>query len=190
MRYKPLKNLNLALQTPKINQILDEPPSFAAAASGPRRLSLAQKKQRLPRPVAVPGRAGVAVSRLESAASSGRRIALAKDFLNSIHYKNKGIMLDLSHLLATSTNIHTMDQAGEYILRSLDKMGELVDHIKGIHINKSIPGGYLLENHAHKYQQVVNEKDPLEQYYKIMDHIKTIDWHVPYDDHSLDSIIS
>jgi len=114
---------------------------------------------------------------------------LVKSFMDSINYKNKGIMLDLSHLIATNPNIHSVEQATEYILQCIEKLGPLKEYIKGIHINKSIPGGYLLEDHSHKYLSVQKEEDELQKYLMIMDHIKSIDMHLPYDHESLMDII-
>lgn len=104
-----------------------------------------------------------------------------KKFLDKIRYKNKGIMLDLSHLLITNHKIKNLDEGTEYILEILDNLGELKDYIKGIHVNMALPGDYMVANHRDKYNEMIESKGPFDQYIKTMAHIKKMDWHVPYD---------
>lgn len=112
-----------------------------------------------------------------------------KRFLDKIKYKNKGIMLDLSHLMITNPDIKDLDHGTDYILEVIENLGETSSYIKGIHINKSLPNDYLKKNHIDKYYEVL-ASDGIEKYIKLMSHIKRIDWHVPYDHKGIQAIIN
>lgn len=108
-----------------------------------------------------------------------------KDFMERINYKNKGIMLDLSHLMITNPEIENLKQAGDYILQTVGNLGEAMDYIRGIHVNKAIPKDYMTKNHCGKYEKYEAMEEGLEKYLYIMEHIKKMDWHVPYDDENV-----
>jgi hypothetical protein len=112
-----------------------------------------------------------------------------KKFLDQINYKNKGIMLDLSHLMITNPSIKTPREATDYILEKINALGNLKEYIKGIHLNMSISGDYLKKNHVPVYKKIQKLSDGFEKYQKIVEHIKRIDQHLPYDDVSVNEII-
>lgn len=112
-----------------------------------------------------------------------------KRFLDKIEYKNKGIMLDLSHLLITNHKINDLAAGTDYILEVIDSLKELKGYIKGIHVNMALPGDYMLKDHREKYDEMITSKEPLDQYIKTMNHIKKMDWHVPYDHIGIQEII-
>jgi|LGVE01.1.fsa_nt_gb sugar phosphate isomerase/epimerase len=110
-------------------------------------------------------------------------------FLDRIHYKKKGIMLDLGHMMITNPSLKTPAEATDYILSCVDKLGSLKQHIKGIHVNMSLPGDYLKQDHVKDYEEILNTDDSVERYIKTIKHIKKIDCHQPYDDPTVKSII-
>lgn len=112
-----------------------------------------------------------------------------KDFLDSIHYPKKGIMLDLSHLMLTNPNLTRLDQATDYILKTLEGLGDLKDYIKGIHVNKALPGAYLTADHTDLLKAFYGLPDALGRYVHTVNHIKKMDWHLPYDDTSIQRIM-
>jgi len=112
-----------------------------------------------------------------------------KRFLDKIQYKNKGIMLDLSHLLITKPGLRDLNEGTDYIIERLAALGDLKDYIKGIHVNSALPDDYLLMDHTEKYQDMIAEADPLQRYFKTIGHIRNLDWHVPYDHHGIREII-
>src|SRR6056297_2427349 len=112
-----------------------------------------------------------------------------KMFLDQINYKKKGIMLDLSHLMITNPDLKTAKEATEYIIERINGLGELKEYIKGIHLNMSLSGEYLKENHKPKYQDISKMSNGFKKYQKIVEHIKRIDQHLPYDDVSVNEII-
>ncbi|UYO63321.1 sugar phosphate isomerase/epimerase [Acetobacterium wieringae] len=113
----------------------------------------------------------------------------AQRFLDQINYENKGIMLDLSHLMITNPKLKTAQEGAEYILDCIEKLGSLKDWIKGVHVNLSLPGDYLLSDHRTQYQEILATEDPFERYLKTVGHIKKIDWHVPFDHPLVKNII-
>jgi len=113
-----------------------------------------------------------------------------KNFLDKINYKKKGIMLDLSHLMITNPNLKTPREATDYILEKIHELGELKEYIKGIHLNMSLSGEYIKEDHLIKYKDISKMANGFEKYQKIVDHIKRIDQHLPYNDSSIHEIIT
>ncbi|MBC3889957.1 TIM barrel protein [Acetobacterium paludosum] len=113
----------------------------------------------------------------------------AQRFLARINYKNKGIMLDLSHLMITNPKLKTAGEAAEYIIETIEKLGSLKEWIKGIHVNLSLPGDYLTADHQSEYAEILKTEDQFERYIKTVGHIKKIDWHVPFDHPLVKNII-
>ena len=68
--------------------------------------------------------------------------AMTKRLLDGITYPNKGIMLDTGHLLHTNTGLRTLEDGIAYIHGMLDLHANLVDGIRGIHLNQSLTGAY------------------------------------------------
>ena len=102
-------------------------------------------------------------------------------FLDQVHYENKGFMLDLSHFVITNPKLRTADEAADFILDHIEKWGELKNWIRGFHVNLSLPGAYLSQDHDAEYTMIQKTKDPFEKYIKIIEHIKKIDCHIPFD---------
>jgi len=100
-------------------------------------------------------------------------------FMGKINYKKKGLMLDLSHLLLTDSNITSYGQAKEYIMERLRNLGDACRYIKGIHINYSKHHDYLTS------QAFKDNRDE----HKIYSHIGGLDQHLPYEDEGLKDII-
>lgn len=110
-------------------------------------------------------------------------------FLKGIQYKNKGFMLDLSHLIITNPELRCEEEAGEYILNTMDRLGSMKNDIKGVHMNKTLPREYLKRNHKHQAKEYMETNDAMKKYTLISNHLKAIDWHVPYDHESIIKII-
>lgn len=112
-----------------------------------------------------------------------------KNFLDQINYKKKGIMLDLSHLMITNPDLKTPKEATKYIVDTVNNLGDLKEYIKGIHLNMSLSGEYLKKDHEDTYKKIRVLPNNLKKYRKIVEHIKKIDQHLPYDDPSIHEII-
>ena len=109
--------------------------------------------------------------------------------LDSINYKNKGLLLDLSHLICTNKGIATFDEGAEFILDRLNEMGSLVDEIVGIHLNASTPRDYLKQNFYDKLKMWEKAKN-LEKYKLEVSHIKRIDTHSVFESYKLKDILN
>lgn len=110
-------------------------------------------------------------------------------FMENVTYENKGIMLDLSHLLITNPNIKNMDQAVDYILEVLSNLGDTIKWIKGIHVNGTLIYDYMKEDHLTHYETYLkaSEEDRFMEIYK---HISSMDQHIPFSHPRLNEIIS
>lgn len=102
------------------------------------------------------------------------------DFMDKIKYENKGIMLDLSHLLLTKPGLKTYEEGLAYILEILEGLGDSKGYIQGIHINYTECHDYLM---SLAYE--TNKKDK-----RVYDHVLALDRHLVYDHDSLRTIIS
>ena len=66
--------------------------------------------------------------------------------LGRISCPEKGIMLDTGHLMNTDLSLTSEAQGVEYIHRMLDRHGEMIKWIRGIHLHQSLSGAYVREN--------------------------------------------
>ncbi|MGM0379095.1 MAG: TIM barrel protein [Bacillota bacterium] len=112
-----------------------------------------------------------------------------KYLLENINYENKGIILDLSHLMITNPNLKNLDETTEYILNKIDELGELKKYIKGIHINSSLTGKYLKKDHKRRFKKINKIEDDYLRYEKIINHIQNIDKHLPFLNKGINKII-
>jgi hypothetical protein len=97
-------------------------------------------------------------------------------FLREVEYKNKGIVLDVGHLLHTNTALKTLDEGLAYIHGILDLYGD-ISFIKGVHLHQSLSGEYV--------ESILRDPFPIEEdYFKrfgdIHQHIYRIDSHEPF----------
>jgi sugar phosphate isomerase/epimerase len=114
---------------------------------------------------------------------------LVKKFLDKINYPNKGIMLDIGHLMITNPNIINEEEACKYILSVVNNLGDLKKYIKGIHLNKALSGDYLREDHSEKIKVLQNITDFWDKLEYSGRHIKNIDLHVPFDSPFIKEVI-
>jgi hypothetical protein len=108
---------------------------------------------------------------------------LSKDMLlrllQKVQYSNKGIMLDTGHLMNTNFDLTNEKEGIQYILDTVNNLGELKKFIKGIHLNCSLSGKYVKE------QLQENRKSKLqfnEMKENVLFHIMKIDMHKPFSD--------
>ncbi|MFZ7119942.1 MAG: sugar phosphate isomerase/epimerase family protein [Eubacteriaceae bacterium] len=115
-------------------------------------------------------------------------MALTKNFFEQINYPNKGFMLDIGHLMITNKNINTMDEACDYIEEKLNN-NILLEYIKGIHLNKSLTGKYLRQNHNEKIDKINSCTNFWDAIGCAREHVVNIDTHVPFDHKRMKDII-
>ena len=63
--------------------------------------------------------------------------------MNGIRYKNKGIMLDIGHLMHTNRNLAVYGDALRYIEAMLDVHADLCRYIKGVHLHQTFSGEHV-----------------------------------------------
>lgn len=62
--------------------------------------------------------------------------------LKKVNYLNKGLLLDVGHLMCTNIDLKSEAEGYDYINKMLDLHGEMVSYIKGVHLHYSITGEY------------------------------------------------
>lgn len=106
---------------------------------------------------------------------------LTKFFIDQVEYSSKGFMLDLSHLLITNSAVNNLEIGTEYILKKIKALQSVQQYIKGVHINKSLSGGYLNQAHDKKLKEYLKAENREAAFEILHKHISTIDPHLPYD---------
>lgn len=108
---------------------------------------------------------------------------LSKDMLlrllEAVQYSNSGFMLDTGHLMNSNFALTNEKEGIQYILDTVNNLGELKKFIKGIHLNCSLSGKYV------KDQIQANHKCKLpfdEMKENVLFHIMKIDMHKPFSD--------
>jgi hypothetical protein len=111
---------------------------------------------------------------------------LAERLLDGVAYPNKGFVLDIGHLMNTNIELTSEGQAVEYILSVLRNL-RCVEHIRAIHLNSSLTGGYVKETQATQaYDPMGSYEDRLRQ---AITHVGKIDRHAPFLDPSIRRVI-
>ncbi len=110
---------------------------------------------------------------------------LVYKLLDGINYKNKGIMLDIGHLLNTNINLRTLDEGIDYILEVLERYKDL-SIIKGIHLHQSLSGEY--SEYFRKTWQGEDLSYEL-RYKSVLEHIFKIDTHQPFTHKDINKFI-
>lgn len=112
-----------------------------------------------------------------------------KKFLEKIKYPNKGIMLDISHLILTDKNIYNFKDVENYIEKMICISPSLKKYIRGIHLNVTFPFPYRENKLKENKDKIIITEDRIERYKIIMDHITNLDSHKIYDDLSINKIL-
>lgn len=66
------------------------------------------------------------------------------NFFAAIKHPNTGIMLDLGHLLSTNPQLSTEEEGYAYAQTIVHNLGEHAQRIRGVHLNYSLSGDYVL----------------------------------------------
>lgn len=109
-------------------------------------------------------------------------------FMDLVNYKNKGVLLDLSHLLLTNDKLNNLDEGLEYIKEVLARLGDLKDYIKGVHLNATEGYSYLRQNHLHKYEEYL-QAGRMDRYKIIYEHISSMDQHKAFCHYGIQEVL-
>lgn len=71
-------------------------------------------------------------------------LELIELLLQKVNHPNIGIMLDTGHLMSTNPHLRSEAEGIAYILKTIELLGDYKSFIKGIHLNCSLPGNYLV----------------------------------------------
>lgn len=107
--------------------------------------------------------------------------------LAGIRYPDKGIMLDIGHLMNTNTDLETETEAIAYIHEILDRHGSLNRYIRGVHLHQSLSGSYVKANTGQHPPHVAT--DYVTRFNESYRHILKIDHHHPWTDSTIAHII-
>lgn len=106
---------------------------------------------------------------------------LTEWFIRQIKYKNKGYLVDVSHLILNDLSIATEKQASTYIRKTIKALGETAHWIKGVHLNKTLPKRYSSRDFSILEKQYLETKDTRQKKAILMKHINALDGHQPFD---------
>lgn len=112
---------------------------------------------------------------------------LTRYLMDHIHYANKGIMLDVGHLLHTNLDLADTLEGAEYIKETLKRHGGLTRYIRGMHLHQSITGDYVKTMlQSHPYPESAGDK----LFWETMGHIYNMDVHLPWTQGDIAGIIA
>lgn len=106
---------------------------------------------------------------------------LAKWFIEQVNYKNKGYLVDTSHLILTNSDLGREKECYAYIKKIIDELGDTAQWIKGVHLNKTLPRHYMRQNHKYLLEKYQKTKDPKMKQNILKQHIQKLDPHQPFD---------
>ena len=92
--------------------------------------------------------------------------------LDTIQHPRVGLMLDTGHLMNTNQDLVDEEDGVDYILRVLDRLGNLCGRIRGMHLHCSLSGDYV----CRMRQTDRLPRDIMED----MRHVMRIDRHEPF----------
>lgn len=113
---------------------------------------------------------------------------MAARLLDKVKYSNKGFMLDTAHLMNTNVHLEDEREAVRYILKTINNLGELKTFIKGVHLNCSLSGKYVIEE-MNKKRDTENEITFNEIIENVFMHISNVDRHKPFTDKCVKELI-
>ena len=113
---------------------------------------------------------------------------MTRRLLDGIAYDNKGVMLDVGHLLHTNTKLRTQAQAAAYVREMYDAHGSVAPMVRGLHLHQSLSGEYV-EGQGYRIP------DDLvggywEKYTRCYNHVLQIDRHQPWTDPAVADVVA
>ncbi len=109
--------------------------------------------------------------------------SLAMRLLDGINWPDKGFVLDISHLMNTSSGIKSEPEGVAYIIKMLDRLGEAKYNIKTIHLNSSVPVNPI------RNMEYCPREDYMTRLVAAMKHVGSMDPHAPFAHPSIRRVI-
>lgn len=95
----------------------------------------------------------------------------AARLLSGSRHTNTGFMLDTGHLMNGNLLLHNQEQAIDYTLKVLERLGGLRERIRGMHLHYSLSGQYVKESRKQQGEMSLAA---------LMSHVMKIDQHQPF----------
>ena len=111
---------------------------------------------------------------------------LTKRLLSGVEYNNKGIMLDIGHLMHTNKDLQSWQQAAEYIHKMLDMHSDVLDYVKGVHLHGTLEGEFAKQFYK---ENIEIKADFWERFAQSYEYVNRVDAHKPFADYSVKGII-
>ena len=111
---------------------------------------------------------------------------LTKYMLDKIEYDNKGIMLDIGHLMHTNKDLSSWEEAAEYIRTMLDLHIELLDYVKGVHLHGTLEGEFAKGFYKNGVQI---KEDFWQRFAQAYEYVMRVDAHKPFAHESVKGVI-
>lgn len=106
---------------------------------------------------------------------------LTAKLLEKVAYRQKGLLMDISHLTLTNPKIGTEKACYEYIKEVVQNLGELKQFIYGVHLNKTLPKHYMQQDRSYLVDRYREAKTPQLKMRVLKQHIQKLDPHQPFD---------
>ena len=106
---------------------------------------------------------------------------LTARLLEKVKYRQKGLLLDVSHLTLTNLKIGTEKACYTYIKEVIQNLGELKQFIYGVHLNKTLPKHYMQQDRSYLVERYREAKTPQLKMRVLKQHIQKLDPHQPFD---------
>ena len=97
--------------------------------------------------------------------------------LDRVRYPKTGLMLDTGHLLHTNLALRTQEEGVRYIHEMLDRHGDLVKRIRGVHLNQSLTGECMAQTQANPPKLAKTYRERSEQLFR---YVFSVDLHQPF----------
>lgn len=111
---------------------------------------------------------------------------MTKYMMDKIEYSNKGIMLDIGHLMHTNKDLQNWEDAAEYIHKMIDVHADLLDYVKGVHLHGTLEGEFAKEFYKNGVQI---KEDFWERFAQSYEYVMRVDAHRPFAHESVKGII-
>lgn len=113
---------------------------------------------------------------------------LIERLFSGVRYKNKGLLLDVSHLSIAQGDVVDARSSLEAVKKTLDELGALKQLIRGVHLNGSFPGDGLSRLQVHEVSPIL-DVDVNERFKQIIHEISKLDTHLPFHDEIAQEIL-
>lgn len=110
---------------------------------------------------------------------------LARRLLDGTQYPHTGFMLDTGHLMNTNLLLHNEQQAVDYVLSTIEKLGDMQQQIYGMHLHCSLSGDFVQKIQREQQGRAQKALD----WQQTFSYIAGTDQHRPFQTHAVQRLI-